>query len=75
MPELILLVIGLALAGVIVLLPLRRGGEEPVIDDAGRIRHRAVLEALRDVEADRRAGSLDDAAYETALAEAEAHAV
>jgi predicted Zn-dependent protease len=74
MPELIFIVLGLALAGAFVLLPLRKGGEEPVIDDAGRIRHRASLEALRDVEADRRAGSLDDGAYAAALAEAEAHA-
>ncbi len=33
-----------------------------------------ALEALRDVEADHRSGSLDDAAYERQLAEAEAHA-
>lgn len=77
MPEPILLAIGLVLAAVVVLLPLRRGSVEPTepdIDDAAATRHRAALEALRDVEADRRAGSLDDAAYAEALAEAEADA-
>jgi cytochrome c-type biogenesis protein CcmH/NrfG len=38
------------------------------------MRHRVALESLRDVETDRRAGSLDDAAYATAIAEAEARA-
>jgi tetratricopeptide (TPR) repeat protein len=77
MPEAILLVVGLALAGAAVLLPLRRAmadGVEP-IDEAPAIRHRAALEALRDVEADRRSGSLDEAAYARELAEAEARAV
>ena len=81
MPETILLVVGLALAAAAVLVPLRRAGaSEPADvvdaapDDAARIRHRAALEALRDVDADRRAGSLDDAAYASALAEAEARA-
>ncbi len=43
-------------------------------DDAPAVRHRLALEALRDVEADRRAGSLDDAGYAAQRAEAEAHA-
>jgi tetratricopeptide (TPR) repeat protein len=38
------------------------------------LRHRVALEALRDVEADRRAGSLDDASYAQQLSEAEARA-
>jgi tetratricopeptide (TPR) repeat protein len=43
-------------------------------DDATAVRHRLALEALRDVEADYRAGSLDTASYEAQRAEAEAHA-
>jgi tetratricopeptide (TPR) repeat protein len=42
--------------------------------EALRVRHRLALEALRDVEADHRAGSLDHDAYAMQLAEAEAHA-
>lgn len=42
--------------------------------EAAAVRHRLSLEALRDVEADRRAGSLDDEAYRVQRAEAEAHA-
>jgi len=38
------------------------------------VRHRIALEALRDVEADRRAGSLDEAGYAALREEAEAHA-
>ena len=79
MPEVLLLVLGLAVAAVVVLSPLRRPadvedvGDAAVASDEGaRIRHRAALEALRDVDADRRAGSLDDAAYAAALADAEA---
>ena len=77
MPELILLAVGLGLAGAVVLLPLRRRDAErvaPMVDEAALIRHRAALEALRDVETDRRAGSLDDVAYAAALTEAEARA-
>ena len=40
--------------------------------DAALLRHRVALETLRDVEADRRAGSLDDATYAEQLAAAEA---
>jgi len=42
--------------------------------DTAELRHRMALAALRDVEADRRAGSLDDDAYATQRAEAEATA-
>lgn len=43
-------------------------------DDAHAVRHRLALEALRDVDADYRAGSLDAASYAAQRAEAEAHA-
>ena len=76
MPEPVVLLIGLAAAGVLVLRPLWREttASSPVDDahEAALLRHRVALEALRDVEADRRAGSLDDAAYAEQLAEAEA---
>jgi tetratricopeptide (TPR) repeat protein len=38
------------------------------------VRHRVALEALRDVDADRRAGSLDERGYAEQLADAEARA-
>ena len=50
---------------------------DPVADperEAIAVRHRLALEALRDVEADRRAGSLDDDAYRIQRDEAEARA-
>jgi hypothetical protein len=78
MPEPILLALALLAAGIAVLWPLR--GVPPAADiaaderSAAELRHRVALESLRDVETDRRAGSLDDAAYATALAEAEARA-
>jgi len=77
MPESLLLLIGLALAGALVLAPLwRAGGPEPAGDvhGAAALRHRVALEALRDLELDRRSGSLDDAAYAAQLADAEARA-
>jgi cytochrome c-type biogenesis protein CcmH/NrfG len=78
MPEVLLLVVGLVLAGAIVLLPLRgRGPIPPAADDvreAALLRHRVALESLRDLEADRRAGSLDDASYAAQVAEAETRA-
>jgi cytochrome c-type biogenesis protein CcmI len=48
----------------------------PADDDqaARAVRHRIAIETLRDVEADRRAGLLDDASYAALLAEAEARA-
>jgi cytochrome c-type biogenesis protein CcmI len=42
--------------------------------EARALRHRVALDALLDVEADRRAGSLDEASYERERAEAEARA-
>ena len=75
MPEVLLLAIGLLVAGAAVLVPLWRSpGRFVPDDDAAAIRHRVALEALRDVEADRRAGSLDDAAYAAQLADAERRA-
>lgn len=78
MPEILVLIIGLGLAGAAVLMPLWRSASDAVVADDGleadRLRHRVALEALRDVEADRRAGSLDDAAYAAQLAEAESRA-
>jgi cytochrome c-type biogenesis protein CcmI len=75
MPEVLLLAIGLLVAGAAVLVPLWR---PPTIsapdDDGAALRHRVALEALRDVEADRRAGSLDDDAYAAQLADAERRA-
>jgi cytochrome c-type biogenesis protein CcmI len=61
--------------------PLVRRGPTTVTFDtraeaeAQALRHRVALDALLDVEADRRAGSLDDASYERERAEAEARAV
>jgi len=84
MPEigqLLILIIVLLAAGLVVAGPLLRpartveaplGGE----DIAGlALRHRIAVESLHDVEADRRAGSLDAEGYETARAEAEERAV
>jgi tetratricopeptide (TPR) repeat protein len=42
--------------------------------EAALVRHQLALEALRDIEADHRAGSLDDEAYRIQREEAEAHA-
>jgi predicted Zn-dependent protease len=76
MPDLPILLVALAVGFAVVLLPLRQRPHPPALDEreAAELRHRVALEALRDVEADRRAGSLDDAAYTTQLAEAEARA-
>lgn len=77
MPEPILLLVALLVAGIAVIAPLRARAELPRSDDereAAALRHRVALESLRDVEADRRAGSLDDGAYAAQLAEAEARA-
>ena len=78
MPETIVLLAVLIVAGAFVLAPLRRPAPvipEDVERDAAAVRHRVALEALRDVEADRRAGSLDERGYAEQLAEAEARAV
>jgi tetratricopeptide (TPR) repeat protein len=77
MPETIVLLAVLLVAGAFVLAPLRRPASvipEDVERDAAAVRHRVALEALRDVEADRRAGSLDERGYAEQLAEAEARA-
>ena len=78
MPEPLVLLIGLVVAGAFAVAPLLRRGVEarPEQDerDAAAVRHRVALETLRDVEADRRAGSLDDAAYADQLAQAESRA-
>lgn len=78
MPEPILLILGLALAGAMILPPLWRDRDAPPAGDddrdAAAVRHRVALEALRDVEADRRAGLLDDAAHAEQLAQAEERA-
>ena len=77
MPELALLLLALVVAGSAVLVPVWRESFEvdQDDDDAAALRHRMALEALRDVEADRHAGSLDDAGYAEQLAEAEARAI
>ena len=77
MPETILLLAALLVAGIVVLAPLRRPPPDSAPHaehDAAAVRHRVALEALRDVEADRRAGSLDERGYAEQLAEAEARA-
>ena len=70
--------IGLA---AVIAWPLLRGGRAGseasparAEAEARALRHRVALEALLDVEADRRAGSLDEASYERERAEAEARA-
>lgn len=77
MPEPLLILVGVLVIGGIVLAPLWRRPSLPAHDDvhdAAEVRHRVALETLRDVEADRRAGSLDEAGYAEQLAEAEARA-
>ena len=75
----LLVVVGLVVA-VAIAWPLLRPGSRTVTFDtqaeaeARALRHRVALDALLDVEADRRAGSLDDASYERERAEAEARA-
>lgn len=76
--QLLLLVVVAAVVGVVVALPLLRPAATPGIEqdaDVLRLRHRIALEAIRDVDADHRAGSLDDAAHAEQRAEAEEHAV
>jgi tetratricopeptide (TPR) repeat protein len=80
MGELLLLILvggSVALAVAWPLLGTAVGAPEPEPDperEAAIVRHRLALEALRDIEADHRAGSLDDAAYRAQREEAEAHA-
>ena len=82
MPDLgqwaLLAAIGLVVAGAVA-WPLLRPGSSVTFDtqpeaEARALRHRVALDALLDVEADRRAGSLDDVSYERERAEAEARA-
>ena len=80
MAELLLLVLVTGTVALAIAWPLL--GAAPASDvrtpdperEASEVRHRLALEALRDLEADRRAGSLDDAAYQAQRDEAEAHA-
>jgi tetratricopeptide (TPR) repeat protein len=78
MPEPLVLLVGLLAAGAFVMAPLLRAAPRAIRQsderDSAAVRHRVALESLRDVEADRRAGSLDDAAYAEQLGEAEARA-
>jgi cytochrome c-type biogenesis protein CcmH len=76
---LLLLLASVAVAAAIGWPLLRRGAASVTFTtqaeaEARALRHRVALEALLDVEADRRAGSLDDASYERERAEAEARA-
>jgi tetratricopeptide (TPR) repeat protein len=80
MAEILLLLLVLAVVALAVAWPLLDAGQpaEPAIDpehEALLVRHRLALEALRDVEADHRAGSLDAVAYRRERDEAERHAV
>jgi cytochrome c-type biogenesis protein CcmI len=75
--ELAVLAVLIATAGVAVAWPLLRSAAAPPLPgerETMELRHRVALDGLRDVEADRRAGSLDEAAYASARAEAEARA-
>ena len=80
MGELLLLILvagTVALAVAWPLLGAAAGVPEPEPDperEAAIVRHRLALEALRDIEADHRAGSLDDEAYHAQREEAERHA-
>lgn len=82
MAEALLLALVAATVAVAVAWPLLGGdagassaprGPDPE-REALLVRHSLALEALRDVEADRRAGSLDEESYAAQQAEAEAHA-
>jgi cytochrome c-type biogenesis protein CcmH len=76
--ELAVLAVLVIAAGAAVAGPLLRGVVPAASRSSDRetlaLRHRVALDGLRDVEADRRAGSLDEAAYAAARAEAEARA-
>jgi tetratricopeptide (TPR) repeat protein len=78
MGELLLLLLLLAAVALAVAWPMLDRGAweaaaaEPVDGEERLARHRLALEALRDLEADRRAGSLDDEGYRRQRAEAEA---
>jgi len=79
--QLLILLVVLVGAGAVVAAPLLRPAGEaadpsPTRDDLASLalRHRIAVESLRDVEADRRAGSLDAEAYAGARSEAEERA-
>lgn len=77
LPQLLVLLLGIAVAAAFVLPPLA-SAPPPQADpemEASVLRHRAAVDALRDVEADHRAGSLDEAAYAEQRADAEARVV
>ena len=80
MGELLLLILVAGTVTLVVAWPLLDGRvpkADPEPDperEAARVRHALALEALRDIEADRRAGSLDDETYRAQREEAEAHA-
>lgn len=80
MGELLLLILlagTVALAVAWPLLDATPPDEQPEPDpehESAVVRHRLALEALRDIEADHRAGSLDEEAYRAQREEAEAHA-
>ena len=78
MPEMVILLAALAAAGALILPPLLSSRRDNVTDDADReaavLRHRVSHEALRDVETDRLAGSLDAGTYAEQLAQAEERA-
>lgn len=82
MPEPIVFIAVAILAAVVIAMPIllenpdRRSAALPTEDrDALALRHEIAIQTLRDIEADRRAGSLDEAAYRVERALAEEHAV
>lgn len=82
MPEPLIFAAVAILAGVVVAMPIllespeRRAPRLPEEDrDALVLRHRIAVESLRDVEADHRAGSLDEATYRAERALAERRAI
>ena len=82
MPEPLIFAAVAILAGVVVAMPIllespeRRAPRLPEEDrDALVLRHRIAIESLRDVEADHRAGSLDEPTYRSERAAAEQRAI
>lgn len=83
MAELLLLALVFSAAALAVAWPLLDRPDPPASDahapdpelEALQVRYRLALEALRDVEADRRAGSLDEESYAREREDAERHAV
>ncbi len=72
----LLLAVG-AVAAAVIAVPFVRHVPVPVANDDREtleLRHRIAIESLRDVEADRRSGSLDEATYAAQRAEAEQRA-